>query len=227
MTTLEGRELHSFLADFVGGDWTEPGEKIFDWDWDAMCPLADFEEFHKAHRKWLIMFVRRLVTSRGASVDAEDVVQDAFEVVFRKWDKVGRMLSPRGYLWRVTYNRAQRLMYKASREVANPMEAGFLELTGCALGWERSPQEMVMGDAVSQLLQSLPQRQAQVLLLTADGWTDSQIGKALDLSPATVRSHRRHLQKNCRQKVEQNLDAWSELLGPVVMRAAGRHAQAS
>ncbi|GHI04637.1 hypothetical protein AQI88_29575 [Streptomyces cellostaticus] len=208
------RDLGRFVELLEDDDWSE---EISDWDYDALFTLRDFEEFHKEHRKWLITFVRRLVTARGASVDPEDVVQDALEVVFRKWDKVGRMANPRGYLWKVTYNRAHRLMYKASREVANPMKAGFLELTGWALGWERSPQEVIMADALRLLLQSLPQRQVQVLLLTADGWTDSQIGKVLDLSPATVRSHRRHLQRNCRRKVEKDLSAWSELLGAVPM----------
>lgn len=199
--------LSDILAEY---DWAQDPPV---WLYDTQAQLADFESFHERYRTWLTRFVRRLVTARGAGVDVEDVVQDAFEVVFRKWDKVGRMKNPRGYLWRVTYNRAQRLMDRASREVANPMESGFLELTEWALGWERSPQEMVMADVLGQLLKSLPRRQAQVLLLTADGWTDSQIGHALDLSPATVRSHRRHLQKNCRQKVEQESSTWSEILG--------------
>lgn len=203
-------ELNGFLVSFLGGVSSE-GKRL--WTIDEWFPLRDFEQFHQEHRRRLISFVGAILRARGASaIDAEDVVQDAFEVVFRKWDSVGRMDHPDKYLRRVAANRAQRLMNRASREVANPMESGFLELTGWALGWERSPQEMLMADSLHQLLKSLPQRQAQVLLLTADGWSDSQIGELLRLSPATVRSHRRHLQKNCRRKAGQERDALSELL---------------
>ncbi|MFF5538638.1 RNA polymerase sigma factor [Streptomyces cinerochromogenes] len=199
--------LSDILAEY---DWAQDPPR---WLYDTDTPLADFEAFHRQYRPWVTRFVGRLVAARRAGIDAEDVVQDAFEVVFRKWAKVGRMRNPRGYLWRVSYNRAQRLMDRASREVASAMEPGFLELTDWALGWERSPQEVVMAKALGQLLKSLPRRQAQVLLLTADGWTDTQIGKALGCSPGTVRSHRRHLQNRCRQQVEQDRGAWSELLG--------------
>lgn len=186
-----------------------------EWDWVLFFPLADFETFHAEHRRRLIAFVRVILRSRGTSVlDAEDIVQDAFEVVYRKWDEVGCMAHPDKYLRVVAARRALRLMDRAHREVANPMEPGFLELTEWALGWERTPQEMLTADALQQLLKSLPQRQAQVLLLTADGWSDSQIGELLHLSSATVRSHRRHLQKSCRRKLEQD-PAWAELLGPV------------
>jgi RNA polymerase sigma factor (sigma-70 family) len=206
--------LNSFLARLV--DEAESEGRLGTWSIDEWWPLRDFEQFHAEHRRRLISFVGMILRARRIStIDAEDVVQDAFEVVFRKWDSVGRMDHPDKYLRRVAANRAQRLMDKASREVANPMEPGFLELTEWALGWERSPQEMLTADALQQLLKSLPQRQAQVLLLTADGWSDSQIGELLHLSPATVRSHRRHLQKSCRRKVKQELDAWSELLRPV------------
>ncbi|MFC8365617.1 sigma factor-like helix-turn-helix DNA-binding protein [Streptomyces griseorubiginosus] len=44
-----------------------------------------------------------------------------------------------------------------------------------------------------QLVEQLPERQAQVLILYALEFTDSGIGKILGLAPATVRSHRRHL----------------------------------
>lgn len=214
-THLTEGEFNDWLDWFCGPASPESGESR---KWsisitDLLPPLRDFEEFHKEHRAGLLRYVRARLRARGVTaVDAEDIVQDAFEVVFRKWDNVGRWGFADRYLRRVAVNRAKRLMERASREVANPMDPGFLELTQWELGWECSPQEMVMADVLTQLLKSLPLRQAQVLLLTADGWTDSQVGELLALSPATVRSHRRHLQNSCRRKVEQEPDRWSELL---------------
>ncbi|MFH8993106.1 LuxR C-terminal-related transcriptional regulator [Streptomyces sp. NPDC017940] len=64
-----------------------------------------------------------------------------------------------------------------------------------------SALETVSGAAdCREILAQLPHRQAQVLLLTADGWSDSQIGDQLGLSAATVRSHRRHMEKFCSER---------------------------
>ncbi|GHH68102.1 DNA-binding CsgD family transcriptional regulator [Streptomyces umbrinus] len=46
---------------------------------------------------------------------------------------------------------------------------------------------------IPQLVEGLPERQAQVLVLYSLEFTDSRIGELLGLAPATVRSHRRHL----------------------------------
>ncbi|MFD9063295.1 RNA polymerase sigma factor [Kitasatospora purpeofusca] len=161
-------------------------------------PVADFEEFHAEHRKRLIALVRTVLVQQGwhDGVDVEDIVQDTLELAVLNWPRIGRMKEPGGYLRTVAVNKAYRAMGKSLREVAVSSSSllAFFE-SAPAGGFERSPEEIVTADFARDLLRSLPQRQAQVLVLTADGWTDSQIGKKLDLHPATVRSHRRYARK--------------------------------
>ncbi|MFD3622325.1 RNA polymerase sigma factor [Streptomyces sp. NPDC058676] len=116
------------------------------------------------------------------------------------------MAHPDKYLRRVAAKLALRAMEKSSREVSTSAE-GFLTLFDSSLtaGSERSPEEMVTADLVRDILKSLPRRQAQVLLLTADGWSDSAIGKSLDMAPATVRSHRRHVKKIFAERLPSDL----------------------
>lgn len=165
---------------------------------ESTVPLKNFDEFYAAHRMRLFALVRKVVREYwyDVSIDPQDIVQDTMEVAIRNWPRIGRMAHPDKYLRRVAAKLALRAMEKSSREVSTSAE-GFLTLfdNSLASGSERSPEEMVTADLVRDVLKSLPRRQAQVLLLTADGWSDSAIGKSLDMAPATVRSHRRHMKK--------------------------------
>ncbi|KJY32158.1 sigma-70 family RNA polymerase sigma factor [Streptomyces sp. NRRL S-495] len=173
-------------------------------------PLADFGEFHAEHRRRLIALVRTVLVQQGwhDGVDVEDIVQDTLELAVLNWPRIGRMKEPGGYLRTVAVNKAYRAMGKSLRELSVSSDSLLAFFDGSlASGFERSPEEIVTADFARDLLRSLPQRQAQVLVLTADGWTDSQIGKMLDLHPATVRSHRRYARKVLLERRERIMGA--------------------
>ncbi|WP_217251551.1 RNA polymerase sigma factor [Streptomyces sp. AC602_WCS936] len=120
----------------------------------------------------------------------EDIVHDAFVVVLRKWDEVGRMTFPYAYLREVARNLLRR---SAERVYEHPVEDfTALDLT---VPEDTADAGLAEREMVLSLIHRLPARQAQVLVLDSYGYTDSGIGDILGLAPATVRSHRRHMHK--------------------------------
>src|SRR5262245_2781043 len=87
-------------------------------------PVADFEGFFA--RESTVLF-RRLWLVTRAREEAEDVVQEAFIAVLERWDRVGAMDDPTGYLYRVAFNawrrRAGRAARAARRLTGRPAEA--------------------------------------------------------------------------------------------------------
>ena len=74
----------------------EPAEEA-----DVGETAPSFEEFYEAT-------VRRLFTAlclvTGNRHEAEEVAQEAFVRVFERWDRVGTLEDPTGYLFRVSMN---------------------------------------------------------------------------------------------------------------------------
>src|SRR5687768_18221933 len=66
----------------------------------ALSPLEasrDFETFYGAESQLLF---RRLWLVTGNRAEAEELMQDAFLRVWERWDRVGAMDDPVGYLYR-------------------------------------------------------------------------------------------------------------------------------
>jgi RNA polymerase sigma-70 factor (ECF subfamily) len=73
-------------------------------------PLA-FETFFETEARTLF---RRLCIVTGNSAEAEEVVQDAFLALWERWDRVGGLEDPTGYLYRTAMN----VFRKRSRRAA-------------------------------------------------------------------------------------------------------------
>lgn len=167
-------------------------------DAEEWIPLKDFDEFYREHRWRLIALVLKVMREYGyeAPIDPEDILQDTMELAVRDWPRIGRMAHPDKYLRTVASRGVHRAMKKSSREVPTSTEGLLTSFEGSlAAGVERSAEDVVVALLLNDALKSLPHRQAQVLLLTADGWSDSEIGEILNIAPATVRSNRRHVRK--------------------------------
>ena len=140
-----------------------------------------FEAFYEAEAK--ILF-RRLWLVTGDRAEAEELMQDAFLVVWQRWDRVGRMDDPTGYLYRSAMNlfrkRYRRAMLAVRRTVG------------------LSPSSDDFSDAddrqvVRHVLSTLPPRQRAALVLTEIlGFTSKEAGDALGVTDATIRSLTRH-----------------------------------
>src|SRR5215203_4782763 len=63
---------------------------------------GDFEAFFEAEHERLL---RALFIVTGSAEEADELMQDAFVAVWERWDRVGGMDDPTGYLYRTAMNR--------------------------------------------------------------------------------------------------------------------------
>jgi RNA polymerase sigma-70 factor (ECF subfamily) len=75
---------------------------------DSVSDARRFEDFFEVESRTLY---RRLCLVTGNRDEAEEVMQDAFISVLERWDRVGSMESPTGYLYRTAFH----LVHKRSR----------------------------------------------------------------------------------------------------------------
>lgn len=148
---------------------------------DELEASRTFETFYLAEARTLF---RRLWLVTGNRAEAEEVMQDAFLSVWERWERVGGMDDPRGYLYRTAMNlfrkRYRRTMLAVRRTV----------------GLAPSNDDFADADdrqVVRHVLATLPPRQRAALVLTEMlGFTSKEAGDALGVTEATIRSLTRH-----------------------------------
>ena len=138
---------------------------------------ASFEAFFRAEHGRL---QRALYLVTGDAQEAEEVMQDAFIAVWERWDRVGAMDEPTGYLYRTAMNRSRSRLRRASRaakRVLGASEGG----DAFAAADER--------DALARALARLPERQRAAIVLTELlGYGSEEAGRILGVKDVTVRS---------------------------------------
>jgi RNA polymerase sigma-70 factor (ECF subfamily) len=72
---------------------------------------SGFEAFFAEHADRLFGSLCLLTRNRA---EAEEIAQDAFLVVWERWDRVGAMQDPAGYLFRVAMNTARKRFRRAA-----------------------------------------------------------------------------------------------------------------
>jgi RNA polymerase sigma-70 factor (ECF subfamily) len=111
--------------------------------------------------------------------EAEEIAQDAFLRLFERWDRVGGLEDPGGYLYRTAINvwrsRGRRTAVAIRRAVrVLPADDGIAEVES--------------RDAVIRALAPLTPRQRAALVLTdLLGFTSEEAGSALGVRASTVR----------------------------------------
>jgi len=116
----------------------------------------------------------------GCTEEAEEIVQDAFLAVWERWDRVGSMEEPTGYLYRTAMNRFRSRLRRASRAARRAVgvsEGG----DAFAAADER--------DALARALAQLPERQRAAIVLTEllEYRSDEAAG-LLGVRPSTIRN---------------------------------------
>jgi len=147
---------------------------------DELAASSTFEAFYQAEARTLF---RRLWLVTGNRAEAEELMQDAFLSVWQRWERVGEMDDPLGYLYRTAMNlfrkRYRRAMLALRRNGgATPSSDDF------------SDEDR---QTVRHVLATLPPRQRAALVLTEMlGFTSKEAGDALGVTDATIRSLTRH-----------------------------------
>ena len=142
---------------------------------------AVLTDLHHRHFLPLVRLARTLVDHQAS---AEEVVQEAFEGIIRRWNGLRDGQALEAYLRRSVINGCHdRLRRRAIRRSLSPREAG------TALSAEDTA---VLTDQQQRLLDSvrrLPARQRDVLLLRYFAeWSETEIADALHVSKGTVKS---------------------------------------
>jgi RNA polymerase sigma-70 factor (ECF subfamily) len=152
---------------------TKPGEEAA-----AAEKAPSFEEFYDAT-------FRRLFTAlclvTGNRHEAEEIAQDAFVRVFERWDRVGTLEDPTGYVFRVSINVFRNRFRRASLGVRRGLSLAPAETDDLAAVEER--------DELVRLLRPLnPQQRAAVLLTSILDYSAEETGQMLGIKASSVRS---------------------------------------
>jgi RNA polymerase sigma-70 factor (ECF subfamily) len=137
----------------------------------------DFEQFFQAEYRGLVRALYLMTADLG---EAEELAQETMARICERWDRVRRMKSPGGYMYRVAVNlNRQRLRHLAVR-------ARRILATRARPDPVLPPETRTeIDDAISSL--SVGQRQA-FMLVEWLGMTAEQAGRMLRIAPASVRS---------------------------------------
>ena len=165
--------LHCTMEAHLRSVPAEPAEEA-----DVGETAPSFEEFYgSTFRRAFIALC--LVT--GDRHEAEEIAQDAFLRVFERWDRVGALEDPTGYLFRVSMNLFRNRYRRASLGLRRA-----LFLTPPATD-DLSAVET--HDEVVRLLILLhPQQRAAVLLTAILDYSAEEAGRMLGLRASSVRS---------------------------------------
>jgi RNA polymerase sigma-70 factor, ECF subfamily len=151
----------------------EPAEEA-----DVGEAAPSFEDFYEAT-------FRRLFTAlclvTGNRHEAEEIAQDAFVRVFERWDRVGALEDPTGYLFRVSMNlfrsRYRRALLGLRREIhlAPPRNDDLAAIE--------------THDEIVRLLRGLdPKQRAAVMLTAILDYSAAEAGRMLGIRASSVRS---------------------------------------
>jgi RNA polymerase sigma-70 factor, ECF subfamily len=145
-------------------------------------PPVDSLDFETFFRTEFERVGRALLVLTWNHSEAEDLAQEAFVRAYERWDRVGRMESPTGYVYRTALNlsrsRLRRTLIRARRLLtfSSPEEADVTSATVAAR------------DEISRVLARLPSGQREaVVLVEVMGMTAEEAGSILRVKPATVR----------------------------------------
>ena len=154
-------------------------------------PQPEFREFYEQEKERL---GRAMYLITGNAGEAEDLAQDAFVRVYERWDRVGGMDSPVGYLYRTALNlhRGQlRRLATAARAHSQP-----------------APEQdrLVQVDDRERLFRtlgtlSLAQRRAVVLTEWLGMDEAAAAAAAMRISGSTLRVHRSRAKAKLRERL--------------------------
>ena len=142
----------------------------------AVAVPLSFADFFESEAKTLF---RRLCAVTGNAAEAEEIMQDAFLALWERWDRVGTMEEPTGYLYRTAMNifrkRSRRATLALRRVVSlAPNPAPFSEI---------DEQQ----DLVAALGRIAPRQRAALVLIDVLGYSSEEAGHALGIRAGSVR----------------------------------------
>lgn len=151
----------------------EPGEEA-----TLVGDAPRFEEFYEASFR-RVFTALCLVT--GDRYEAEEIAQEAFLRMFERWDRVGALEDPTGYVFRVSMNVFRNRLRRSS--------LGLRRAISLAPPATDELATVETRDEVVRLLRDLdPQQRAAVLLTAILDYSAEEAGRMLGMRASSVRS---------------------------------------
>ena len=135
-----------------------------------------FETFFEDESERLLRVMSVITGSRS---EAEDIAQEAFTKVLERWDAVGAMANPSGYLYRTAMNLFRSEYRRAARAVRRLISASH-ELVDVFAPIEDRDQ------AAHALAALTPRQRAALVLTEALGYSGEETGELLGIKASTV-----------------------------------------
>jgi RNA polymerase sigma-70 factor (ECF subfamily) len=161
-----------------------PGEEM------VVAESLSFETFFETEAPTLF---RRLCAVTGNSAEAEEIMQDAFLALWERWDRVGALQDPTGYLYRTAMNvfrkRSRRATLALRRALSlAPDPVPFAEIDA-------------QQDVVAALAELTPRQRAALVLTDVMDYSSEEAGRALGVTAGTVRGLASRARENLRRQV--------------------------
>jgi len=149
--------------------------------------MSAFEKLYGRYRDWVYQLAFR---STNSHADAQDVLQETFSYLVRKFPGFELRSSMKTFLFPAVRNYSIAIREKRKRSVQDDAALAALETSA------RSSCDHA--DLVN-LVESIPEAQRQVLLMRyVDGMSMAEIAEALDIPIGTVKSRLHHAIKALR-----------------------------
>jgi RNA polymerase sigma-70 factor, ECF subfamily len=135
-----------------------------------------FETFFEAERTRLLRALYLLVGNRE---EAEEVFQETFIAIWERWDRIGAMEDPVGYLYRSAMNRTRsrfRRMSRAARRAVGEADGRD--------GFADAEDRVELARALAALT---PRRREAIVLTALLGYGSSEAAGVMGVADPTVR----------------------------------------
>jgi RNA polymerase sigma-70 factor, ECF subfamily len=153
-------------------------------------PKAFEDFFEETHRR----LFGGLCLITGNRHDAEDILQDAYLRLWERWDRVGSLEDPVGFLFRTALNlfRSRRRRALLGRRLSSSAN----KVDDLAAVEDR--------DEVVRMLRALSAAErASIVLTTMFGYSSEEAGAILGVQPATVRAHATRARTRTRETIKE------------------------
>lgn len=142
---------------------------------------AHDREFASFYREYMPRLVTYLTYQGAPAHLAAELAQETMIAIYRRWEEIE---YPKAYAYKI----ANKAYIRHATQVTDlpvdevPEPTGVLPNPEAAEAWLQQQQ-------IIQVLRTLPPRQRQVLALTLDDWSPTEIADLLTIDPSAVRSN--------------------------------------
>jgi RNA polymerase sigma factor (sigma-70 family) len=164
-------------------------------DQPLVAGLESFDVFFRRESRRLVGLAYALSGSRLA---ADDIAQEALMAAYRRWEDVGRLENPAGWVRRVVANKAVSTIRRRISEAKGMSRLASHQPVS------QLPPVADETEWIWREVRRLPKRQVQVIALRYyDQLSLSEIAQVLDCSKETVNTHLRRARETLDRRLRR------------------------